>query len=498
MDIVIVGGGTAGWMAAAAFASLLPSRCRVTLVESDEIGTVGVGEATLPQMKSFNDAIGIDEAEMMRRTNATFKLGIEFVDWGFKGSSYIHPFGVHGRPGAGNDFHHQWLRAVENGRAYDIQDFSYAVVASRNERFAFPNPDPRALDATYSYAYHFDASQYAAYLREFAEARGVTRVEGRIDEVVVEGESGRVEAVRLASGSLVSGDFFIDCSGFRSLILGQELGAGWEDWSGWLPCDRAFAMPSAREGDPTPYTRSTALEAGWQWRIPLQHRTGNGYVFSSAFIGEDEAAARLAGNLDGRALGEPRLLRFQAGRRTKSWRRNCVALGLASGFLEPLESTSIYLIQMGIMHLIPLLPVGGPDPRLEDEFNRRMDVEYERIRDFLILHYHATRRDDSELWRYCAAMAVPDSLREKIAMFEHCGHIQQFKDGLFTPPSWISVCIGQGLRPAHYHRVAETVPLDRHLEDLDALRDEIADQVSAMPKHGAFVSMYCPAEMADA
>ena len=492
VELVIVGGGTAGWMAAAAFASILPGHCRVRLVESDEIGIVGVGEATLPHMKNFNDAVRVDEAEMMRRTNATFKLGIEFRDWGFKGSSYVHPFGIHGRPAGGNSFHHQWLRAIQNGREFDIEDFSYAIVASRRNRFDFPSEDKSAIDSTYGYAYHFDASLYAAYLRTFAEAKGVRRTEGKVQEVILDPESGDVASLRMESGDLIEGDFFIDCSGFRSLLLGQALGSEWEDWTKWLPCDRAFAVPSERQGELTPYTRSTAREAGWQWRIPLQHRTGNGYVFSSQFIGEDEAAAALTSNLDAPALGEPRLLRFQAGRRLKSWRRNCVAMGLASGFLEPLESTSIYLIQVAIMHLLPLFPTGTADPKLADEFNRRMDIEYERIRDFLILHYHANSRDDSELWRYCRSMEVPESLKHRIALFVHRGHIDQYKDGLFTPPSWLSVYTGQGIRPVHYNLIAENMPLDTLVDELETLRTQISARVEAMPGHAEFVERYCP------
>jgi tryptophan halogenase len=304
--------------------------------------------------------------------------------------------------------------------------------------------------------------------------------------------------VKLESGEVVSGDFFIDCTGFRSLLLGETLGSEFEDWSKWLPCDRAFAVPSEREGELTPYTRSTALEAGWQWRIPLQHRTGNGYVFSSSFISENEAADRLMRNLGSAALAEPKLLRFKAGRRLKSWQGNCLALGLASGFLEPLESTSIYLIQMGIFHLLPLFPSGSPDPRLRDEFNRRMDVEYSRIRDFLILHYHANGRDDSELWRYCRAMEVPESLTRRLELFRHRGFIEQYKDGLFTPASWLSVYAGQGVRPAHYHPAADAVPTDRLFADLEGLQRSIHQRVEEMPAHAAFVERYCAAEGATA
>ncbi|MBC6983415.1 tryptophan halogenase family protein [Caulobacter sp. 17J80-11] len=492
LDVVIVGGGTAGWMTAAALVGVLkPNVCRVRLIESDEIGIVGVGEATLPQMKDFNDLVGIDEAEMMRSTNATFKLGIEFLDWGFKGSTYVHPFGAHGQAWGGVGFHHHWLRAAQNGRPWDIEAFSYAVVASRCDRFEFPSRDPAAIEATYNYAYHFDASLYARYLRGFAEARGLRRTEGKVVEVVLHPESGNVDAIRMESGELVAGDLFIDCSGFRGLIIGQALQSGFEDWSKWLPCDRALAVPCDRAGRFTPFTRSTAREAGWQWRIPLQHRTGNGYVYSSSFISDDDAAATLMRNLDGEAQAEPRPLRFKAGRRVDCWRKNCIAMGLASGFLEPLESTSIYLVQVAITNLLRLFPRNPVDPALVEEFNRLVDNEYDRIRDFLILHYHANTREDGELWRYCRDMEVPDSLRSKIELFTRRGHLPQYKDGLFSPPSWLSVLLGQGLRPQAYDRLADNLPLDELFARMETLHARIDARTAAMPGHDAFVRSYC-------
>jgi tryptophan halogenase len=497
LRVVILGGGTAGWMAAVGLVSMLPRQhYRVTLVESEEIGIVGVGEATLPQMKNFNDLIAIDEAEMMRATRATFKLGIEFVDWGYLGSSYIHPFGIHGSAGSGLAFHHSWLRSLGAGRDWNIEDFSFAIAAARANRFDFPAAGRPTINSTYSYAYHFDASLYAAYLREVAERRGAERIEGKVADVEQDAANGNIRALVMESGNRVEGDFFIDCSGFRSLLLGNRLNVEWEDWSKWLPCDRALAVPTERQGDLTPYTRSTAMDAGWRWRIPLQHRTGNGYVFSSSFIDEDRAAEALLASLDSKPLAEPRLLKFSAGRRTKSWDRNCVALGLASGFLEPLESTSIYLIQIAIMHLLPLMPAGRADPRLIDEFNRRMDVEYDRIRDFLILHYHLGARDDAEIWRYCRNMDVPDSLKRRIALFRHSGYIEDYRDGLFNPPSWLSVLLGQGLTPEHYHPLAEGTPTERLLDELDALRSEIQDRVDEMPKHATFIGRYADAHEA--
>ena len=496
LEIVILGGGTAGWMAAAGLVSLIsPARCRIKLVESDDIGIVGVGEATLPHIKNFNDGIGIDEAEMMKATKATFKLGIDFVDWGFKDSRYIHPFGIHGGADGGVGFHQQWRRSVAEGRDWDLEEFSFACIAARANRFDFP-PSGKTINSTFAYAYHFDASLYSQYLRRFAEPRGVTRIEGKVNDVEQDAESGDVRALVMESGERIEGDFFIDCSGFRSILLGDKLGAEWEDWSQWLPCDRALPVPTKRQGDLTPYTRVSAMDAGWRWRIPLQHRTGNGYVFSSRFIDEDRAREELLGSLDEPTLAEPRLLKFQAGRRKQSWRRNCVALGLSSGFLEPLESTSIYLIQIAIMHLLPLLPTRRHDQRLLDEFNLRMDIEYERIRDFLILHYHLNSRDDTELWRYCRTMEVPETLQRKMELFRHSGIVEQYKDGLFTPPSWLAVYVGQGLTPEHYNPIADGMPRDRLLAELDELHSDIRDRVDEMPKHATFVARYANSEAA--
>ena len=494
LDIVILGGGTAGWMAATAFASLIPpNRCRVRLVESEKIGIVGVGEATFPEIRNFNAAVGIDEAEMMRATKAAFKLGIQFVDWGFKGSRYIHPFGVHGPVGMDHIFHHRWLRALRLGLKVDIQDYSFAAQAARDCRFELPETRRSTIDSAYSYAYHFDAGLYALYLRSVAEQRGAIRTEGKVRDIVQDPETGDVRALVLESGETISGDLFIDCSGFRSLLLGKTLGTAWKDWSKWLPCDRAWAVPSARD-ELSPYTRSTAMEAGWRWRIPLQHRTGNGYVFSSSFISEDEAAGALMRSLETEALGEPRLVKFQTGHRTISWAKNCVAVGLASGFFEPLESTSIYLIQVAIMELVRLLPDKRIDPRLRDEFNQRIDLQYERIRDFLILHYKLTSREDAEIWRYCGAMDVPESLARKIELFRHSAIIERYKDGLFPPTSWLSVLIGQGLIPENYSPLADGMPEERLIAHLEEFRTDIQDRVDEMLPHDRFIDRYCAAE----
>ena len=491
LRVVIAGGGTAGWMTAAALAGMLgPRFADVRLVESDEIGTVGVGEATLPHMRDFNDAVGIIESDMMRRTAATFKLGIEFVDWGSLGSSYIHPFGAFGRPLGGVAFHDQWLRARAGGHTRPLGDYSFAIAAARAGKFDFPDPDKTAAASTFDYAYHFDAGLYAAYLRSWSERRGVRRTEGRITEVLTDGETGAITALRLADGELVEGDLFVDCSGFRALLIGEAMGAEFEEWSRWLPCDRAWAAPTAKLVPLPPYTRATARRAGWQWRIPLQHRTGNGHIFSSAFVSEQDAADELMADL-GTTLADPRLLRFTAGRRPSSWRRNCVAIGLSSGFLEPLESTSIYLIQAAITALVRLFPERTVDPALADAFNRVMDTQYARIRDFLILHYHLNDRDDGELWRHCRAMDVPDSLADKMELFRHRGFVQEYKDGLFTPPSWLAVYLGQGLVPTGHHPRADLMPAPTLAADLDDLHRRIERGVAAMPAHDRSIEDYC-------
>lgn len=487
--IVIIGGGTSGYMCAAALTSVLDKVAyQVELVESAEIGTVGVGEATLPHIKDFNDYLGLDEADFVRRTQATFKLGIEFLDWGVKGSNYHHPFGAFGKPWGGVEFHHYWVKAKAAGLDVGpLEDYCYPIVASRRRKFEFPSEDVDAIQSTYAYAYHFDAGLYAAYLREFSEVRGLKRTEGKVVDVTLDGESGYVRSVTLGDGRVIAGDLFVDCSGFRALLIQGALKVGWEDWSPWLPCDRAMAVPCESTDDFTPFTRSTALEAGWQWGIQLQHRKGNGYVYSSSFIDDDAAAARLLGNLDGKALGDPRPLRFQAGRRKLSWYKNCITVGLSSGFLEPLESTSIYLVQVAVTNLVQMLPGRVVDPRLSDEFNRLVDVEYARVRDFLILHYWATRRDDSELWKYTRAMTVPDTLVERLAQFRHRGHIAKYKDGLFSPHSWLAVYVGQGISPQGYDRLADVMDMATTENRLKDLRGRIAAGVAAMPSHIDFV-----------
>ncbi len=501
--IVILGGGTAGWMTAAGLRDQLPDTdYAITLIESDEIGTVGVGEATLPHLKIFNDRLGIDEALFMRETRATFKLGIEFRDWDRPGEGYIHPFGAFGEPWGGVDFQHHWLRARRTGRDdTPLQDYSYAVAAARAGAFEFPNEEPGSIRSTYSYAYHFDAGRYAGFLRRWAIGRGVARIEGRVLAVERAPGSGDIAALTLRSGARIGGDLFVDCSGFRSLLLGDTMGVEWRDWTHWLPCDRALALPCERSARTTPYTRATAQRAGWTWRIPLQHRTGNGYVFSSRFADEDEALRTLTGALDGPALGEPRLLRFAPGRRERGWAGNCVAIGLASGFLEPLESTSIYLIQAAVTDLATLMPRPGGegiDPRLSDEFNRLFAMQYDRVRDFLVLHYVANRRQDEPFWDALRAMELPDTLAHKIALFRERGIAPDYRYGLFARDSWLSVLIGQGIRPDGHERLADTFDPDGVADRLDDLRERIASGVGAMSAHDDFIAGYCGARPVDA
>jgi tryptophan halogenase len=494
--VVIVGGGTAGWMCAAGMARLLdPRDYAITLVESDEIATVGVGEATLPHIKTFNDMLGVDEVEFLRETQGTFKLGIEFRNWGKPGDLYHHPFGTFGEPWAGVDFQHHWARAKRAGlEPAPLQAYSYAVVAARANAFEFPNEDAKSIRSTYAYAYHFDAGLYAAYLRRWSVARGVTRIEGLVQDIAQDGEAGQVTTLTLKSGQTIAGDLFIDCTGFRSLLLGGLMKAQWEDWTKWLPCDRAMAVPCGRAGDFSPYTRSTAQEGGWIWRIPLQHRTGNGYVFSSAFMDEDQARQTLLGQLDAPAQMEPKLLRFAAGRRKAGWTGNVVAMGLASGFLEPLESTSIFLIQAAVIDLINLMPTRrtGMDPRLASEFNRLFEIQYDRIRDFLILHYRLNQRVGQPLWDHVRTMPIPASLEEKLALFEGRAALPDYKYGLFSRDSWLSVLEGQGITPRARDRLAETIPLEALGAKLADLKTRIDANVAAMSSHADFVARYAP------
>ncbi len=490
--VVVLGGGTSGWMTAAALVRHLGPLAHVTVIESEDIGIVGVGEATLPHIRHFIEQLGLDETEFMAATSATFKLGIDFQGFGAIGDSYIHPFGTYGREIGGVAFHHFWLRQQSGRNHIDgaaIEPWSLGVAAARAKRFTIPQPhDPPG--ASYGYAYQFDATRFGPYLRTYAKARGASRIEGRVVEVQRHPD-GDIAGLKLADGRSIEGDLFVDCSGFRSLLLGETLGEPWEDWSQWLPCDRAAALPCASpEGEIEPYTRAIAMPAGWRWRIPLQHRVGNGYVFSSEHVSEDEACATIKSAVEGRPLADPRVLRFKAGRRRRSWVRNVVAIGLASGFLEPLESTSIYLVQMAISRLVEMFPTGPVAAQDRDEFNLQVDMEYDRIRDFLILHYNATTRDDSPFWNHVRTMAVPQTLSDKLELWRGSARVAKYEYGLFLEPSWVAVCLGQGLVPERHDPRADVIPIDRLADASANLKADIAARVADMPGHGQFLARH--------
>jgi tryptophan 7-halogenase len=487
-EIVILGGGTAGWMTAAALSHRLSGHnIRIKLIESTEIGTVGVGEATVPHIRFFNAKLGINEAEFMARTKATFKLGIEFCNWGRNGDSYIHPFGVFGEDIGGISFHHHWARMHRAGDPEPIDTYSLPVTAARMGRFAYPDPNPRALLSTYSYAYQFDAGLYAAFLRHYAEERGVLRSEGKVVDVLQDSESGFITAVTLDNGTKIAADLFVDCSGFRGLLIEQTLKSGYEDWSHWLPCDRAVAVPCATKGELSPYTRATAKDAGWLWRIPLQHRVGNGHVYCSAYISDENAVDTLVGQLESEPLTKLNFLRFKTGKRRTQWAKNVVAIGLSAGFLEPLESTSIHLIQLAIGRLLDLFPDQDWDPMLANEYNRLMDLEYERVRDFLILHYHATERTDTPFWNYVRTMPIPDSLRHKMEMFRKRGIVVNYRDGMFLDASWIAVYLGQGVVPQFGDPVGLDIPDEQLARHLTGLQRDCRDAAATLPTHQDFI-----------
>ena len=490
--VVIVGGGTAGWMSATALATVMRGRYRIRLVESDEIGIVGVGEATIPMIKRFNDTVGIDENAMMKATQGTFKLGIEFVNWGRQGERYMHGFGNLGQDLWTVRFFQYWLKMRRLGQAGPLDEYSITRAAAYANKFMPARPDmPKSPLAGIAHAYHFDASLYARYLRWLGEQRGVQRTEGRIRQVTRRELDGHVDAVVLESGERIEGDLFIDCSGFRGLLIEEALQTGYEDWSHWLPCDRALAVPCEAAPKLLPYTRSTAHQAGWQWRIPLQHRTGNGHVYCSGAIGDDEAHSVLLAHLDGKALAAPRMVKFTTGMRKQGWNRNVVAIGLSSGFLEPLESTSIHMIQSSIWRLIDFFPDRDFDPKGIAEYNRQSRFEYERIRDFIILHYKLNQRGDSEFWKQCAAMSVPDTLSYKMDLFRTCGKVVRTDNELFAEEGWVQVMLGQNLEPAHYNAMVDTATPEEVADLVGGVRNVIAACVEAMPEHAAYIRQFC-------
>jgi len=487
--VVIAGGGTAGWMAAAAMAKVLGKSIDIKLIESEEIGTVGVGEATIPTLLTYNRLLGINEQQFMAAVKGTFKLGIEFANWREKGHSYIHSFGITGKDHWTAGFQHFWHRGMEMGIAADFGEYCLELKAALENRFA------HLPEQGLNYAYHLDSSLYAKFLRAMAEEHGAERIEGKIVEVMQDGESGFVTGVKLASGQMVEGDFFVDCSGFRGLLIEQTLHTGYDDWTHWLPCDSAIAVQTEAVSEPIPYTRSIAHDSGWQWRIPLQHRVGNGLVFCSRYMSDDEAISTLMSNIEGKPLIEPRVLKFRTGMRRKHWNKNVVALGLSSGFIEPLESTSIHLIQRGILRLMRMFPSQGVKQSDIDEFNQQTEFEVEGIRDFIILHYHVTDRTDSAFWRQCRSMEIPDTLQHRIDLFRETGRVFKMSDELFAENSWIQVMLGQGTMPEQHHPVADVMSEEEIANFLSHVQTNVARTTASLPTHQQYIERYCKAPM---
>jgi tryptophan halogenase len=482
--VVIAGGGTAGWIAAFALIRNLKGIVDITLVESEEIGTVGVGESTIPTSRTFHQFMGIDEADFVCATGSTFKLGIAFENWRTEGSRYFHPFGRIGHSTWLADFHHFWLRAKDLGFGGDLGDYCLEQQAGEARKFEWTQ------QLGTNYAYHLDAGLYGKYLRKLAEAEGVTRVEGKIAEVRQDSESGDIQSLLLESGQEIAGDLFLDCTGFRALLLGQKLGAEFEDWTHWLPTDSAIAVQTSEVEAPRPYTRAMAHKAGWMWRIPLQHRVGNGIVFSSAHMTSDDAERLLRERIEGDVLIEPRLIRFRAGCRRKVWVKNCIGIGLSTGFIEPLESTSIHLIMIAITRLLQMFPYAGVSAAAAERFNFLAERELEGIRDFIVLHYHATDREDSDFWRHCRTMNVPDSLVHRLALFRELAHAFQESHDLFAVDSWVTVMLGQGVIPANYNPAVRRMPEDKLRQSLDTAKANIARAVERMPSHQDWLRRY--------
>jgi tryptophan halogenase len=489
--IVIAGGGTAGWMAAAAIARTLGNSVDLTLIESDAIGTIGVGESTIPPIVTYNRLLNINEAEFMRATQATFKLGIEFNDWKQVGQSYFHSFGLTGKDHWSAGFQHFWLNGLERGHKEPYDEYCLELKAAYAGKFA------HLPDGQMNYAYQLDSTLYARFLRTMAEADGARRIEGKIADVALN-ESGDIAALALESAQRVEGDLFLDCTGFRALLIEGALHAGFDDWTHWLPCDRAIAVQTRSVRPPVPYTRAMAHDAGWQWRIPLQHRTGNGIVYSSRHLEQEQALERLLGNIEGDTLTQPNVLRFTTGARRRQWVRNCIAVGLSGGFLEPLESTGIHLIQRAVLRLIRMLPLREISDSDVNEFNEQQLTDMMQIRDFLILHYKANERTDSGFWRECASMPVPDSLAHKIELFRETGRVFRRNEELFGENSWIQVMMGQGIMPRSYHPIAARLTDDEVNKLLSTLRSNVEKTVASLPDHDAYVARYCGAVDASA
>ncbi len=485
--VVIVGGGTGGWMAAAAFSKLLGKSFELTLIESDEISTIGVGEATVPPLILFHRLLDINEQEFMAAVKGTFKLGISFENWRDVNKNYIHSFGVVGKDCWAAGFQHFWFKGLKVGATAEFGEYCLELRAAEESKFAhLPN-------STLNYAYHMDAGLYAKFLRKIAEEYNTRRVEGKVVSVETHNETGFIESVTLASGEIVEGDLFIDCSGFRALLIEETLHTGFEDWSHWLPCDSAVAVQTESVREAVPYTRSIAHHAGWQWQIPLQHRVGNGLVYCSRYMSDEEAKKTLLESIDGKLISEPKIIKYKAGQRLKYWNKNCIALGLASGFIEPLESTSIHLIQRGITRLLRMFPLDGIKQSEEDEYNSHMKVEVNNIRDFIILHYYLTEREDSRFWRYCKNMPIPESLKHKLTLFKETGNVYVKTEELFREPSWLQVMMGQGLMPDTHHAIVNQLTDADLISFLQSIRGPIQKTIEQMPSHQEYLEYYCKA-----
>ncbi|MCE9687224.1 tryptophan 7-halogenase [Shewanella sp. AS16] len=490
--LVIVGGGTSGWMAAAMLSRLLGKQLQITLVESDEIGTVGVGEASIPPLQLFNNVLGIAEDEFLKATQGTFKLGIEFEHWGQTGDAYMHAFGHIGKDLGFTPFHQYWL-SLANAQPSDFWQYSLNYLAAKHNKFQRLDSIEGTGLAGLTHAYHFDAGLYAAYLRKYSEKQGVKRIEGKLVTTQLAEHSGNIASVTLASGQIISGDLFIDCSGFRALLIEQALETGYEDWRHWLPCDTALAIPSEASHPIPPYTKSIAHEAGWQWRIPLQHRTGNGLVYCSRFLSDEAATELLLSKLDGKPLAEPKKISFITGRRRLQWHKNCVALGLASGFLEPLESTSLHLVQSGIMRLLKLFPTAEFNQANIDEYNRQSKAEFEQVRDFIILHYRLNRHEASPFWQHCQTMDIPETLQHRIDLFRASGIVFRHQDELFSEAAWVQVMLGQGINPEQHHPLTDTITkqqLTQYCADLRHIYDSTANRLQ---RHEDYLAQHCQA-----
>lgn len=485
--VVIVGGGTAGWMVAASLSRYYKKNIDITLVESSEIGTVGVGEATNATIRRFYGALGMSDVEVLKATAGTCKLGIEFKNWYQKDHSFFHPFGLFGQSLNKIPFHHFWLKLHRLGKVSDLSDYSLGIALAKNNKFTLPSENPPSELSIFDWALHFDATLFGRHMRKFAEENGVQRIDAKIVQVEQNKNTGFVERLKLDNGSSVNGELFIDCSGFKGLLIEETLKTGFEDWSDWLVTDRAIAVQSRSVGEPSPYTVSTAHKAGWQWKIPLQHRQGNGNVYSSRFLSDDEASDLLTRNIEGELMHDPRVIQFMPGRRKKAWNKNVVSIGLAAGFLEPLESTAITLVETAIEKLLMLFPDKNFHQGVIDEFNEMTKLEYERVRDFIVLHYHLTKRDDSEMWRYVRNMSIPDTLSQKIKLYKERGHLVKYRWEIFQPASWVALYAGNNVLPSVYDPRVDTYDIDYMEKSLSAMKKSIQSNVADLPSHNEFI-----------